>query len=139
MSASILIVDDDPTFNAVLTRALQRRGYDARGVLDADTRLVLTNAVYLKAAWAEAFREVPDFEFHADGKSAAKVIGLTRTHAFGHAKIPGGSGPCAGMPRPLAKIEMNSSWSIAIATAWRSLACVSASPPTTGSSRLKPM
>ncbi len=61
------------------------------GVLDADTRLVLTNAVYLKAAWAEAFREVPDFEFHADGKTPAKVTGLSRTDSFGHATIPGGS------------------------------------------------
>jgi serpin B len=61
------------------------------GVLDADTRLVLTNAVYLKAAWAEAFREVPNFEFHADGTTAAKVTGLTRTDSFGHATIPGGS------------------------------------------------
>jgi serpin B len=60
------------------------------GVLDADTRLVLTNAVYLKAAWAEAFREVPNFEFHADGTTAAKVTGLTRTDSFGHATIPGG-------------------------------------------------
>lgn len=61
------------------------------GVLDSDTRLVLTNAVYLKAAWADAFREVPSFEFHADGKTPAKVTGLTRTDAFGHATIPGGS------------------------------------------------
>lgn len=61
------------------------------GVLDRDTRLVLTNAVYLKAAWAEAFREVPDFEFHADGKTPAKLTGLTRTASFGHATIPGGS------------------------------------------------
>lgn len=60
-------------------------------VLDADTRLVLTNAVYLKAAWDQAFREIPDFEFHADGKTAAKVTGLTRTSSFGHATIPGGS------------------------------------------------
>lgn len=61
------------------------------GVLDADTRLVLTNAVYLKAAWDQAFREVPDFEFHADGKTPAKVTGLTRTDSFGHAAIPGGT------------------------------------------------
>jgi serpin B len=61
------------------------------GVLDADTRLVLTNAVYLKAAWAAAFREVPDFEFHADGTTPAKVTGLTRTASFGHAEIPGGN------------------------------------------------
>ena len=59
-------------------------------VLDASTRLVLTNAVYLKAAWEQAFREVPDFEFHADGKTTVKLTGLTRTDAYGHAAIPGG-------------------------------------------------
>ena len=36
MNEHILVVDDDPTFNAVLTRALVRRGYEASGVLDAD-------------------------------------------------------------------------------------------------------
>lgn len=61
------------------------------GLLDRETRLVLTNAVYLKAAWAEAFREEPKFEFHADGKTPVKVTGLTRTDSFGHTKIPGGS------------------------------------------------
>jgi two-component system response regulator RegA len=30
-----LVVDDDTTFNAVLVRALERRGYAARGVTDA--------------------------------------------------------------------------------------------------------
>ena len=35
MNKSILVVDDDPAFNAVLTRALVRRGYAATGVLDA--------------------------------------------------------------------------------------------------------
>lgn len=34
MSERILVIDDDPTFNGVLTRALQRRGHDAYGVLD---------------------------------------------------------------------------------------------------------
>lgn len=36
---SILVVDDDPTFNEVLSRALGRRGFDAHGVLDADSVL----------------------------------------------------------------------------------------------------
>lgn len=31
----LLVIDDDETFNAVLTRALQRRGYAACGVRDA--------------------------------------------------------------------------------------------------------
>jgi two-component system response regulator RegA len=35
MSESILVVDDDPTFNVVLTRALSRRGFAARGVTSA--------------------------------------------------------------------------------------------------------
>jgi two-component system response regulator RegA len=39
MSDRILVVDDDPTFNAVLTRALTRRGLDARGALSAEEAL----------------------------------------------------------------------------------------------------
>lgn len=61
------------------------------GVIDPDTRLVLTNAVYLKAAWAEAFQERPDFEFQVNGDTPAKVTGLTRTAAFGHVSVPGGT------------------------------------------------
>ncbi len=61
------------------------------GVLDPDTRLVLTNAVYLKAAWAESFREVPSFDFHVSRNTKASVTGLTRTGLFGHAVIPGGT------------------------------------------------
>ncbi len=34
MNARILVVDDDPIYNGVLTRALVRRGYDAHGCLD---------------------------------------------------------------------------------------------------------
>lgn len=44
MSESILIVDDDPTFNAVLTRALVRRGLDAHGVLSAADALAFSAA-----------------------------------------------------------------------------------------------
>lgn len=34
-----LIIDDDPSFNAILVRTLARRGYPARGVLDAASAL----------------------------------------------------------------------------------------------------
>ena len=37
----ILIIDDDETFNAVLTRALQRRGLEAEGATDPNTALAL--------------------------------------------------------------------------------------------------
>lgn len=39
MSDPILIVDDDPTFNAVLTRALIRRGFEAKGVMSIEEAL----------------------------------------------------------------------------------------------------
>jgi two-component system response regulator RegA len=39
MTQSILVIDDDPTFNEVLSRALSRRGFLARGVQDADSAL----------------------------------------------------------------------------------------------------
>lgn len=35
MADSLLVIDDDPTFNAVLLRALARRGCEAHGVTDA--------------------------------------------------------------------------------------------------------
>ena len=34
MTDTILIVDDDPSFNAILVRTLERRGHQAHGVLD---------------------------------------------------------------------------------------------------------
>jgi len=39
MSQSILVIDDDPTFNAVLTRALVRRGFEAHGATSAQEAL----------------------------------------------------------------------------------------------------
>ncbi|MBI4984880.1 MAG: response regulator [Rhodocyclales bacterium] len=39
MNAPILVIDDDPTFNEVLTRAFVRRGFAAHGVLSADAAL----------------------------------------------------------------------------------------------------
>lgn len=62
------------------------------GIIDPDTRLVLTNAVYLKAAWAEAFSEEKDAPFHVNGDGKpVKVPGLVRTDDFGYARIPGGA------------------------------------------------
>lgn len=39
MNEQTLIVDDDPSFNAILVRTLERRGYTARGVCDAASAL----------------------------------------------------------------------------------------------------
>ncbi len=39
MSEFILVIDDDPVFNDVLTRALARRGFEARGVTSAQEAL----------------------------------------------------------------------------------------------------
>lgn len=43
--ASVLVIDDDATFNAVLRRALVRRGFEARGAADAETALQEARAV----------------------------------------------------------------------------------------------
>jgi len=40
MTEPTLIIDDDPSFNAILVRTLERRGHPARGVLDAASALV---------------------------------------------------------------------------------------------------
>lgn len=39
MNPPMLIIDDDPSFNAILVRTLERRGYPACGVLDAPSAL----------------------------------------------------------------------------------------------------
>lgn len=44
MSERILVVDDDPTFNSVMTRALVRRGLDAVGVTSAEEALAAAAA-----------------------------------------------------------------------------------------------
>ncbi len=40
MTDSILVIDDDPSFNAVLVRTLNRRGHAAHGVLDGASALL---------------------------------------------------------------------------------------------------
>lgn len=46
----VLVIDDDDTFNTVLTRALTRRGYAASGARDAEGALAAARAVPPEAA-----------------------------------------------------------------------------------------
>nr|MBL8411417.1 response regulator [Dechloromonas sp.] len=41
MNDITLVIDDDPSFNAILVRTLERRGFPARGALDAAQALML--------------------------------------------------------------------------------------------------
>ena len=61
------------------------------GGLDRETRLVLANAVYMKAPWAEPFRaEATKPEaFHARGGDAAPVPTMVRKDHYGYAKRDG--------------------------------------------------
>lgn len=54
-------------------------------VIDAQTRLVLTNAIYLKAAWRKRFNEAVTGTFHrADGANVrAKMMRLSETLGYG--------------------------------------------------------
>ncbi len=61
------------------------------GAIDRETRLVLTNAVFLKAPWAEAFQEEPDAPFYVRGSEPVKVPGLVRKDRFGYQKLPAGT------------------------------------------------
>lgn len=61
------------------------------GVIDRDTRLVLTNAIYLKAPWAQEFEEEPNVPFFVNGTQPVKVAGLVRESRFGYQKLPGGA------------------------------------------------
>lgn len=61
------------------------------GVIDRGTRLVLTNSIHLKAAWAEEFREEPDAPFLVNGTQAVKVPGLMRQKRLGYTILPGGA------------------------------------------------
>ncbi len=45
MSEPTLIIDDDPSFNAILVRTLERRGYPARGASDPDNARVLAREI----------------------------------------------------------------------------------------------
>jgi len=41
MNENTLVIDDDPSFNAILVRTLQRRGLAARGALDPESALAM--------------------------------------------------------------------------------------------------
>ena len=45
MTDLTLIIDDDPAFNAILVRTLERRGYPARGAQDPEAALAVARAV----------------------------------------------------------------------------------------------
>ena len=90
--------------------------------------------VFLHANFHAADVEILSLRHNADDRGHARVTRASREPsgesigAGADARreqraipppIPGGIGPCAGMPRPLAKIEMNSSQSSAMEMAWR--------------------
>lgn len=57
------------------------------GVLDAMTRLVLTNAVYFKGAWTEAFEKerTKDAPFYVSSREKISVPMMQQTHRFNYA------------------------------------------------------
>lgn len=62
------------------------------GVIDAATRLVLVNAVYLKAPWADAFSEAatkPEPFHMARGKAVKPVPTMRQERQYGYAKQDG--------------------------------------------------
>jgi len=63
----------------------------APGVVHEDTRLVLANAVYLKAPWAHTFAEqaTDDAPFHLDGGGTARVPMMRQTAQFGYCRGDG--------------------------------------------------
>ena len=61
------------------------------GVLNADTRLVITNAVYFKASWAKPFDEAAtsDADFHLSDGSIVTVPMMTQTDFFSYVETEG--------------------------------------------------
>lgn len=45
MPKPTLVIDDDPSFNAILVRTLERRGHPARGALDTGEALALAREI----------------------------------------------------------------------------------------------
>ena len=62
-----------------------------QGALDALTRLVLTNAIYFNAAWADAFEaaQTQDGPFHLLGGGEVSVPLMGQTDGFGYAEGEG--------------------------------------------------
>jgi serpin B len=61
------------------------------GLIDEETRLVLANAIHLKAAWQEEFKPDPEMPFFVNGKEEVRVTGLTQQRRFGYRRIDGGT------------------------------------------------
>jgi serpin B len=60
-------------------------------VITEETRLVLVNAVHLKAAWAREFSEEPEAPFYVNGTEQVKVPGLVHEADYGYLPLPGGA------------------------------------------------
>ena len=64
-AAHLLVIDDDPTFNRVLVKALSQRGFEAQGALDPDSALALAEEL------------VPEFvvlDLNLGGRSGLQLI-----------------------------------------------------------------
>ncbi len=48
MNELTLVIDDDPSFNAILVRTLERRGYPARGEFDATSALAAAREMTIR-------------------------------------------------------------------------------------------
>ncbi len=81
------------TINAWVEEQTRRKIRDLipRGALDARTRLVLVNALYLKAPWSSPFinSATTPRPFHVTGTVAPKVPTMTQRKTFGYVKEPG--------------------------------------------------
>ena len=47
MNEALLVIDDDPSFNAILVRTLERRGHPARGALDGASALAAARDMHV--------------------------------------------------------------------------------------------
>ena len=83
----ILVIDDDETFNAVLCRALKRRGFDAEGVRDPQAALQAAaqavhaqGEIYLEApaVWSDEALAPLGLQVHRQGKAGAVAFHLLR-------------------------------------------------------------
>jgi serpin B len=61
------------------------------GALDEQTRLVLTNAIFMKAPWAEEFQPEPDQPFFINSEEEIRVDGMQRRGTLGFAEITNAS------------------------------------------------
>lgn len=59
------------------------------GAIDRTTALVLVNALYLKAQWAEEFQPAGTMDFRADGETQAKVEAIRQTGPMVYKKTDG--------------------------------------------------